>query len=344
MFLYRKINETKPQFFVHTQRTPSTFRREYNGGMTAKSYVVGALKIFAGAAFVGLIVGGIYFVTLHSYYARLVQGRIGDFLASFSSPVEVRTALYLVTPQNGGASYARGRLDYSEYEKWRLTTDLVYEGDNVASVAYQQYHDLPYEVILNGSVISHSLLPTKSVAVSPSGNLVAFSRLIDAGLSPFLPQNWEAITLDLRTGVELSMGPAFSVFFLDDETVVRFTDGGVIAQKLDGSVIGTFAHVFTSPNVPVTYSYDRSHIAWAQDSETKVYVIERTDTVSLREESKFSTGFNAVTSLALSDSALYVVATDSKKGSTITNYPLQGGEPDVVRTFPSILAVAKMIL
>lgn len=310
----------------------------------AKSYVVGALKIFAVVAVVGLVVGGIYFVTLHSYYARLVQGRIGDFFASFSSPIEVRTALYLVTPQNGGASYAMGRLDYSEYEQWRLTTDLVYEGNNVASVAYQTYDELPYQVILNGAIVSHSLMPTKSVAVTPSGNLVAFSRLKDASLSPFLPQNWEAIVLDPRTGVERSLGPAFSIFFLDNETVVRFTDAGVITQTLDGTVVGTFAHVFTSPYVPVAYSYDRSRIAWAQDSETTVYAVERTDTVLLREESKFSTGFNAVTSLALSDTALYVVATDPKKGSAITNYPLQGGEPDVVRTFPSILAVAKMIL
>ncbi len=310
----------------------------------AKSYVVGALKVFAGAAVIGLIVGGIYFVTLHSYYARLVQGRIGDFFASFSSPAEVRAALYLVTPQNGGASYVRGTLDYSEYEQWRLTTDLVYEGDTVASVAYQQYHDLPYEVILNGGVVSNSLLPTKSVAVSPSGDFVAFSRLMDANLSPFIPQNWEAVVLNLQTGIEVSMGPAFSVFFLDDETVVRFTDAGVIMQTLDGMVVGTFAHAFTSPYVPVAYSYDRSRIAWAQDLETKVYTVERGDTVSLREESKFSTGFNAVTSLAISESSLYVVATDPKEGSAITSYPLQGGEPDVVRTFPSILAVAKMIL
>jgi hypothetical protein len=176
--------------------------------------------------------------------------------------------------------------------------------------------------------------------VSPNKTQVAFTELT-VPHQPHRTQSWQVSVTDARTGSQKAIGNGFGVVFIDERTVARLTEAGMVVTDLDG---GTEENILplTFEKVPgtVSVSPNGALIAWSDaDGHTIVVysVSEDTATRVTQYVGEFST-------FTLANDALYLVR-PVDRGTAVIRYPIAEGAVETrVHTLPASLEIARISL
>jgi hypothetical protein len=288
-----------------------------------------------------LVVAALYFVLVDPYQSRLIQFRVGNYLSAKHLPADISDASYLLSPLNGGGIYEKGNLWYPDYvHNGSLVIDIARGGGTEAKLLFNPTTK-SYDTVVNGKVVHSSQGTSKFLFVSPDGSRVSVTEKKSNGLVAF-PDAWDSVVIDISSGTTWEV-PAFAAPFLAKDTVLAFESSGIIAFNFETN---TQTPVLATP-IAVAYSAvtenkDGSSIAWVNEKGVaSVYRVE-----SDRSALTFVAGVNDITGpIALTDNNLYELAPRKGGGTNVLEHSLSSPDqaPTLIRSFPTVLALAKLI-
>lgn len=206
-----------------------------------------------------------------------------------------------------------------------------------------------YEIDENGAKREQATVPLAAPDKAPYAGLIAYAALNDTDaptvqgipsqLSPINPSTWEIRLYSLTSGSSARVISGYAPLFFDDTHFFFVNAGGIYLYDLTA---GTATHVLerSFPFVlgPILQSPDRTLIAF-RDPVTKTTAVYRMDS-SVLVLVKEIPGILAAP--ALSNDALYNLVR-SKQGTEVWKYDWMSAEPTHLYTFPSDLAVGRMV-
>lgn len=298
------------------------------------------LKVVLGLVILGVVALALYIIYTLFVNPLGVRGAHMWFSTIGSSvPDEVEHATYLLAPWNAGMIYRDGSFDWRIHEANRQAVDYTEEAGATAAIVRNPV-EASYEVYLNWARIGSSSSPIQAIALSPAGTHVLYSRVRGDEWPRDLSYSWDVI-LGSSDGSAQVLGSGFAAAFLDDTTILRVTPAGFVLQDVDGTVLQVIEHRLDASSDRLAYAKDRARIALTtEDGSALVYSYDPAARALTQQTTLPVPG---VQSLALSADALYAVNLHADRSATITRYPLDGGEPKVVRTLDPTVAAIKMI-
>ncbi len=287
---------------------------------------------------------GAYFYFVDPYTSRLTQARVHDALNASSMPSELREAVYLLAPQNGGALYQNGSLTYEEYKKdGSLVLDYAKSGSTEAKIVYRPLTNI-YDLVINDVVIHSGTGYKKSLDVSPLGTSVGVAVLTEGATGAMA--DWNVLLFNTVTGTELVREGVAGAFLGDDAFIVVRKDG-MYAVFPDGGEGQVLERPFTSSRIVVSAQKSGMYFAYAEASPSSqagiLYeVIRGGSAISLVERTGFSAGF---TEIAIGTDALYGLTASQDGRISLFQIPLKANQgQSVVRTYEKNLAPTKIDL
>jgi|GEM_PF-1662630 len=291
-------------------------------------------------ALVLLIAGALYYSFIDPYASRLVQARVGDLMDRESLPQELTDATYLLSPVNGGGIYREGQLSFEDYsENGSLLVDLASSEAGKAKLLHNPTTDT-HDVLFNETILLSSDSIKKFLSVSDDGQRVSVAVKQEGVIAS--PSSWKVMILDSNTKQSWTID-AFGALFLDTDTVIAFRGDGVFAVDyetgeetlyLEDSVLVAYTNI--------TQSADGEKIAWTTlEGKAEVYELIESAETPMMQISSLDNVFGAI---ALGDSYMYELMTTNAQGTKIVAHALYSNEPpQYVRSFPSVLAIKKLI-
>lgn len=244
------------------------------------------------------------------YFSEPVQ----EALSAWTLPKELRSAQF-ISYAGEGSVYGVDALGYEKQElRHQPEVALVFSNERNAVTRKGQW------------------------TVSPNKTLVAFTELT-VPHQPHLPLSWQVSVVDTRTGSQKALGKGFGVVFIDERTVARLTETGIVATNLEDGTEETVLPL-TLDKVPdtVSVSPNGSLIGWSVPKEHTIVVYslaEGTATRVMQYVGVFDT-------FALTNDAVYLMRIE-EKGTSVVRYPLaEGAVETVVHTLPRSLEVARI--
>ncbi|MDB5189375.1 MAG: hypothetical protein JWL82_332 [Parcubacteria group bacterium] len=293
------------------------------------------------AVLIVLAVGYFFFVLNYQpERAAAVRLWVSAHVHQLTDPKELKNVVYVLAPQDGGRIYTDANPGASatawNVDRNRTISDYARADGAAAAILYTRTSKV-FEVAKDMKPLVSSASFKRSIALSPDGTKIAYA---EAKGNPGLPFSWQVVVLDSASGKELYRAPGFTVFFLNDGTVLRLTQQGVerttVATK-ENAVLLKDASL--SPVTRVAQSADRSLLALTdpKDGYTKVYGVSATGTTV---EVKSQQSIPAGGSIAVSPQSVYWLSATTK-GSELWHYPLTGGDGKMIRS--SDVIVTKLV-
>ncbi|MDB5189378.1 MAG: hypothetical protein JWL82_335 [Parcubacteria group bacterium] len=303
-----------PLYQVPTHRTPIPHRN---------LLIAGAVIVTLALLVLGYL---LYLRTFHPGTYLFDKVRFGAVTNQIVAPQELKKAVYV----NNGRLYSDTFVTV-KMQDWHLATttsviDYARTEHSGVILAFDKTTK-EYKVATVDKQLLASAKVKRSLALSPDGTKVAYA---EANGNPGLPGTWTVVVMDIATGKELYRAPGFTVFFLSDATVIRFTQKGIERTNIaDASSTLLTKSFLLSPVTRAAQSPDRSFLAWTdpQDGMTKVYKIGDEGAVL---QGNASQDIPAGGSLAVSPQSLYWLNV-TPKASVLWRYPLTGGSAQKIR-------------
>jgi hypothetical protein len=303
------------------------------------------IKGIAVIALVLLIIAGLYYYYADSYTSRYLQARLSALLAK-PMPPDIAHASYLLTDTNGGGTLTDTMLDYRYYNKdGSLVEDLARAGGTEARLIFHpDTRNTDLEV--NGETILSSPGVIEQLTLSPDGKQVLVAET-PRGPSLPPPSSWNISLIDTATWQKRNLGTGFAALFLDDQNVAVF--GYTTLSVLNLSTMSSSTPVrdtILGTTFAAARSEDGKEIGWSQKQGdvgvTKVYSVSSSNgAVDLTPLATFDVAFS---SFVLEDGMLYGARYGKEGPTSLWQYPLDGSTtPSVLRTFPSILGIRKIV-
>lgn len=174
--------------------------------------------------------------------------------------------------------------------------------------------------------------------VSPNKTYVAFTELA-VPYQPRLPLSWQVTVTDVRTGSQRAVGKGFGVVFVDERTIARLTDTGIIVTNLEDGTEETLLPLsLTKVPETVAVSPNGALLAWSVPEEHAVLVY----TVTAEAATQVTKYVGTFDTFTLNNDAIYLNRI-TERGTTVVRYPITADAVEtVVHTLPASLGVAQL--
>lgn len=300
------------------------------------------VKILVPVALVVVLIAGLYYLFIDPLTSRLAQARIGEVMSG-TPPEDLQEAHFLLTPSNGGGIYSESGIDYEEYAKdGSIVADITHAEASFAKLAYAP-DGTTSKISVNGATIIASPTIKRSLALSPNGTYIAYAEK-EIGTEPYQHASWRVQVIEIATGNRTEYDGFAVVFVGDEEMLVAKVDGVYAVHHSSKEEQKVIDKLFPAPHqtyVAVSNTHDT--FSWTENVEgikhTKTYSVRFAPEWFVSELGSFD---EVAGSIAVTQDHLYVL---SPKGESVElrQYPVTGGESEMIRTFPKILSVNKLL-
>lgn len=303
-----------------------------------------AVKVVFGVVATGIVFAALYYLFIDPYTSRLLQARAGDVMMGSASS-EVKDAWYLLSPPNGGGVYHNGELEFSDYIKdGSIVTDIAVadDGETVARIKYSP-DGTSSGVSVNGIDITASEALKGSLAISPNGTRVSFAS-VEHRTAMAEHDSWRMNVVDVNSREQKEYEGFAGAFVTDEEILLYRQDGVHLVNVVSGADTHVVKKIFLLPNlVRTALSQNRDHFAWSEGgndaSVTKVYEIRTVPEIFVMQVGEIPAVRGPI---AVTEESVYSLAREGDS-TKLTKHAFTGGGVAVIRTFPSILNVIKII-
>lgn len=211
----------------------------------------------------------------------------------------------------------------------------------------------PYGIFIGDTGIAQEAAPIPTVAISPDGNIIAYSVAATStgsaastsaktnGLfsvigSPFYttPDGWVTKLFLLLPQKEVTIGSGYSPLFIDSTHIVLFEKNGVfVLDTTTAKETLLLAQDFGTIGRPIQ-SPDRSLIGWI-DQASKTFFLYRITPASIKLSASFPVPQGYLT---LGNHSLYAIHNQG-----LWELALTGGKARLVDTFPKSAAITNLL-
>lgn len=228
--------------------------------------------------------------------------------------------------------------DVWTYTKTHYDGHIVSVAAGIPEVVVTEGSDGLYRVFVSSVSVLASEQAILGAALSPNTQIVAVTRQSTGAPGSFSARDYDVVLVFPATGKEISMGNGFAPIFVDDTTLLWVSPLGVHSRNIaTGETKLLVKHTFTSVVSSVTYSPDKTLVAWSDlaGSSAEVYRIQTGEKVA---------SFAAVLPLiTLSNSGLYSLTPQDWR-TTVTYYPLDGSTSRMMHWLPGNYQIRKLAL
>lgn len=257
-----------------------------------------------------LVIALIVAAGLLVYFSEPVQ----EALSAWTLPKELRTAQFISYAEDGGV-YGVSSMGYQKQE-------LARQPEAAAVLSNEQ----------------NAVTRKGQWTVSPNKTQVAFTELT-VPHQPHRTQSWQVSVADARTGSQKAIGGGFGVVFINERTVARLTETGIVVTDLDA---GTEKNILplTFEKVPSTVSVSPNGalIAWVEADEHTIVVYSIGDGAATR----VTQYVGEFTTFTLANDAIYLVR-PVDRGTAVIRYPIAEGAVEThLHTLPASLEISRV--
>lgn len=228
--------------------------------------------------------------------------------------------------------------DVWSYSKSYYDGHIVSVSQGRPEVVVTEGSDGLYRVFVSSVSVLASERPILGAALSPNKEIVAVTRQSNKNPDTRSARDYDVVLIFPATGKEISMGNGFAPIFVDDSTLMWTSPLGIHTRNIvTGETNLRVKHTFSSVVSSVTYSPDRTLVAWSDLAGSS------TDVFSIQTGEKVASFASVLPLIALSNTGLFSL-TPQVWMTIVTHYSFDGADSRMIHWLPGNFQISKLTL